>query len=29
MYADTVTPDGYQVNDQGQWVVDGAVQTDW
>ena len=28
MYADTVTPDGYQVNDQGQWVVDGVVQTD-
>lgn len=23
----TVTPDGYTVNDKGQWTVDGAVQT--
>lgn len=27
MYADTVTPDGYQVNADGAWIVDGAVQT--
>lgn len=27
MYADTVTPDGYQVNADGAWVVDGIVQT--
>lgn len=27
MYADTTTPDGYQVNADGAWIVDGAVQT--
>ena len=27
MYADTVTPDGYTVNADGAWTVDGAVQT--
>lgn len=27
MYADTVTPDGYTVNRDGAWTVDGAVQT--
>ena len=28
LYMDTVTPDGYQVNAEGQWVVDGVLQTD-
>ena len=23
----TVTPDGWEVNEAGQWIVDGAVQT--
>lgn len=27
MYANTVTPDGFQVNEDGAWVVDGVVQT--
>lgn len=27
MYADTTTPDGYQVNEDGAWVVNGVVQT--
>lgn len=27
MYADTTTPDGYQVNRDGAWTVDGVVQT--
>lgn len=27
MLANTITPDGYQVNANGAWVVDGAVQT--
>ena len=27
MYANTTTPDGYQVNADGQWLADGAVQT--
>lgn len=27
MYANTVTPDGYTVNADGAWVVDGVVQT--
>ena len=27
-YTDTVTPDGYQVNEDGQWLVDGVVQSD-
>lgn len=27
MYANTTTPDGYTVNGDGQWVVDGVVQT--
>lgn len=27
MYANTTTPDGYTVNADGQWVVDGVVQT--
>ncbi|WP_367566230.1 flavodoxin [Lacrimispora sp.] len=27
MYADTTTPDGYQVNRDGAWVVNGVVQT--
>ena len=27
MYADTVTPDNYTVNKDGQWTVDGVVQT--
>ena len=26
MYADTTTPDGYTVNADGQWTVDGVVQ---
>lgn len=27
MYASTITPDGYQVNADGAWVVNGVVQT--
>ena len=27
MYANTTTPDGYTVNGDGQWTVDGVVQT--
>lgn len=27
MYADTTTPDGYTVNADGAWTVNGAVQT--
>lgn len=27
MYANTTTPDGYQVNADGQWLANGAVQT--
>ena len=27
MYADTTTPDGYTVNSDGAWTVNGAVQT--
>lgn len=27
MYANTTTPDGYQVNQDGAWVVNGVVQT--
>ena len=27
MYADTTTPDGYMVNSDGAWTVNGAVQT--
>lgn len=27
MYANTTTPDGYQVNTDGQWIANGAVQT--
>ncbi len=27
MLQDTVTPDGYTVNEDGAWVVDGVVQT--
>lgn len=27
MYADTVTPDGYMVNADGAWTVDGEMQT--
>ena len=27
MLANTVTPDGCQVNENGQWIVDGIVQT--
>lgn len=27
MYANTITPDGYTVNENGAWVVDGVVQT--
>lgn len=26
MYKDGITPDGYRVNDKGEWVVDGVVQ---
>lgn len=26
MYADTVTPDGYQVNEEGRWIVDNQIQ---
>ena len=26
MYKDGTTPDGYQVNANGEWVVDGVVQ---
>ncbi len=28
LYTDTVTLDGYQVNGDGQWIVDGVVQSD-
>lgn len=27
LYVNTVTPDGYQVNESGAWVQDGVVQT--
>ena len=27
LYRETTTPDGYTVNDKGQWTVDGVVQT--
>lgn len=27
MYTDTTTPDGYTVDENGAWVVDGEVQT--
>jgi hypothetical protein len=27
MYANTTTPDGYTVNTDGQWTVDGVIQT--
>lgn len=27
MYANTTTPDGYTVNENGQWTVNGVVQT--
>lgn len=27
LYSNTTTPDGYQVNENGQWIVNGAVQT--
>lgn len=27
MYAETTTPDGYEVNADGAWVVDGTIQT--
>ena len=27
MYANTTTPDGYTVNENGAWTVNGAVQT--
>ena len=27
MYANTTTPDGYEVNGDGAWTVNGAVQT--
>ena len=27
MLANTVTPDGYQVNGNGAWIVNGSVQT--
>lgn len=27
MYSNTVTPDGYTVNDNGAWTVNGTVQT--
>ena len=26
MYKDGITPDGYRVNDKGEWVIDGVVQ---
>ena len=26
MYKDGTTPDGYKVNDKGEWIVDGVVQ---
>lgn len=26
MYANTTTPDGYTVNADGAWTVDGVVQ---
>lgn len=28
LYTDTVTPDGYQVNGDGQWTIGGVVQSD-
>ncbi len=28
MYENTTTPDGFQVNEQGQWVKDGVIQSD-
>ena len=27
LYQNTITPDGYTVNADGAWVVDGVVQT--
>lgn len=27
LYTDTVTPDGFQVNENGAWILDGVVQT--
>ena len=27
LYKSTKTPDGYQVNEKGQWVVNNVVQT--
>lgn len=27
MLSNTTTPDGYQVNENGEWIVDGVVQT--
>lgn len=27
MYANTITPDGYTVNENGAWTIDGVVQT--
>ena len=27
LYKGTTTPDGYTVNEKGQWTVDGVVQT--
>lgn len=29
LYTDTVTPDGHQVNGDGQWTVGGVVQSRW
>ena len=27
LYKSTKTPDGYQVNEKGQWIVNNVVQT--
>lgn len=27
LFSNTTTPDGYQVNKNGQWIADGVVQT--
>lgn len=27
MYRSTITPDGYEINENGAWVVNGVVQT--
>lgn len=26
LYVDTITPDGYQVDKIGAWIIDGVIQ---